>query len=556
MNTFLSLFSDNIKSVYTSYDRVILRGYLLWMFAPGNIINFLKSKGFKKYTNGVMRIFTDQLNAHIEQYASKLNVPIIWWPSVNDKKNKKGKKRKKSKKENNKKKDSKLEYVLKTFGKKIKKRKGNFVICIIADMESAFTYATRQILKSDGIPFDMMYSCRKFVKHYYIYFYDELLGGPCYLKIDTYFPFPVEFYFNGHNAIQVELDNLGFKYRKDGNAFTMIPDSKAVNKIAWSLTGMQVFKRIKYWMSRFFRFSKGKYSTCPKEFCHEWYCHQIEICTNIIFKSSVFCTKLFERLIDKFIRIGSPDSLSQIFGKRRKRKDSKSTWRLYDNKACLKNWFKTNSIKFYNKLGYYLRIETTINDPKSLGLKKPLINLREYLTFGDKSNRRMMESFSDVDIKTISNGETDKLNESYEKANGQKVSAVDLRKKRQIALFKELLKPQYLTFGFQTSILLANLSEFFQNIGQIRYELQKLRVHGLIEKKKNKSFYMVTRKGYEIIWLKISSNLYFENPMLAAILNNSETQVVSQPTKLEDAYKQIDEALSTITQELCIKKAA
>ena len=140
MSKFLSLFSDNIKSVYTCYDRVVLRGYLLWMFAPGSVINFLKSKGFKKYSNGVMRIFTDQLNAHIEKEASRHNIPIIWWPSiVNDRNASKGKKRKKRKKD--KKKVSKLEYVFKRFGGNLIKKKGNFIICIIADMESAYTYA-------------------------------------------------------------------------------------------------------------------------------------------------------------------------------------------------------------------------------------------------------------------------------------------------------------------------------------------------------------------------------------------------------------------------------
>jgi hypothetical protein len=29
--------------------------------------------------------------------------------------------------------------------------------------------------------------------------YDAVLGGPCYLKISSYLPFPCEFYFNGHN---------------------------------------------------------------------------------------------------------------------------------------------------------------------------------------------------------------------------------------------------------------------------------------------------------------------------------------------------------------------
>ncbi|MBI5787699.1 MAG: hypothetical protein HZA78_02435, partial [Candidatus Schekmanbacteria bacterium] len=82
MNTFLAAFSQNIKSNYTSYDRVILRGYILWMFSPANLINFLRSLRFERHTNGVMRIFTDQLNSHVEKTAKQYNIPILWWPSV------------------------------------------------------------------------------------------------------------------------------------------------------------------------------------------------------------------------------------------------------------------------------------------------------------------------------------------------------------------------------------------------------------------------------------------------------------------------------------------
>jgi hypothetical protein len=33
-------------------------------------------------TNGIMRIFTDQLNAHIKKQADKKGIPVLWWPSV------------------------------------------------------------------------------------------------------------------------------------------------------------------------------------------------------------------------------------------------------------------------------------------------------------------------------------------------------------------------------------------------------------------------------------------------------------------------------------------
>ncbi|MBI5787608.1 MAG: hypothetical protein HZA78_01965 [Candidatus Schekmanbacteria bacterium] len=201
MNTFLAAFSPNIKTNYTSYDRVILRGYILWMFSPANLINFLRKQGFNRHTNRVMRIFTDQLNSHIEKTAKALNIPILWWPSVDGGTN-----------------GDKLRYVEQHYASKINK-KNNHTYCIIADMESSSSYATRELTAGSGKPWDKMYKCRKIVKHYYIYFHDQLLGGPCYLKLSSYFPFQPEFYFNGHNVIRLAMDKKGIAYRKDENAF-------------------------------------------------------------------------------------------------------------------------------------------------------------------------------------------------------------------------------------------------------------------------------------------------------------------------------------------------
>jgi hypothetical protein len=526
MNRFLSLFSGNIKAVYSCYDRVIIRGYILWMFSAANLISFLGERGFKKHTTGVMRIFTDQLNSHIEKEAQRYGIPILWWPKVDGGKN-----------------GNKLAYVEKHYVKKLKKR-GNFTYCIIADREAAFTYATREYVNKKGEPYDKMYNCRKFVKHYYIYFQDQLLGGPCYLKLSTYFPFYAEFYFNAHNMLVLSMERKGLAYRKDGNALTMIENGKEVQKIVWSLSGKQVRDRIGYWMRRFFRFDKGKYSTVPKELHHDWFCSQVEICTNIIFKSSEFCTRLFERLLDKFSRIGLPDSLRCIFGKRRTRKDTKS------------NWFLKNSIKFYNKLGYYLRIETTINNPKSLGLGKPVIHLREYLSYGEKCNRRLMNCFADIDVKSVAENEMEKLNQTVVTESGRQVAAIDLRKKRQVALFSELLKAEYCVHGFRTSQLLENLPEFYSNLVQIRYEIAKLRARGWVEKKKGKSFYRVTEMGYQVLWMKTAWNLHFERPMISMTYQDMAPQSVSAPSELESAYRQLDEGLSLIAKELYLKKAA
>jgi hypothetical protein len=78
--TFINQFSENIKFNYTCFDSVIIRGYILKFFLTACVVLFLKAMGFPKKTNGVMRIFTDQLNSHISKQAKKLIlVAFHWW---------------------------------------------------------------------------------------------------------------------------------------------------------------------------------------------------------------------------------------------------------------------------------------------------------------------------------------------------------------------------------------------------------------------------------------------------------------------------------------------
>ena len=537
-NEFSRQFSDHIEGIYSCFDRIILRGYIHPLFSEGGVINFLRSAGFRKHTNGVMRIFTDQLNNHIKKIAQKLGHEIVWWNSTDGGKN-----------------GAKLEYVQKQHANK-NTRKGNFIYGIIANMERTQSFTTKQCPKRDGSSYDKVYKCSKIVKHYYIYFHDRLLGGPCYLKLCTYFPFNSEFYFNGHNAVRLKLDAQGVKYRMKDNSFTWADDIEAINRIAFSLSGRQVHERINYWMERLFKFDKGKYSTCPRPLHHDWYCSQVEVCSNIIFKSSRFGTSIFERLLDKFSRIGQPDSLVQIFNKKRTNKSTRSVLRLYDNLACVKYWLDGNSIKMYNKCGYLIRIENTINNPKLLGLKKPVYYLREYLKRGIGNNGRLMSRYADVDAGSISDGEIEQFTQSVLLENGVHVSAPDLRKERQVELLKSVLNPKWAAEGFRTAGILSELSEFFQNSGQIRYELQKLRVRGLIERVQGKQYYRVTKLGVKLLWVKLSSNSYFCDPLITSTYTKILPLDKSQPLKLEEAHRLLNRGLELITKELYIKKAA
>lgn len=537
-NDFIEQFSDNIRFSYRCFDRVIIRGYIHSLFYLGSVVFFLRSLGFKKLSQGVLRILTDQLDAHIKKEADKHHIPIIWWPSVT-----------------NKKKASQLDYVLRNYANRYK-GKGNHAYCILTNRESVTTVSSRELTNKKGKIYQKLYQVTKQVKQYYIYFHDEVLGGPCYLKISSYLPFTCEFYFNGHNAIKIKLDEAAIRYRMKDNSFVEISDIETFHAIIKEITGEVVRNRINYWMKRFFKFNKGKYSTKSKYLVHDWYMSQVEVCSNVIFKSSRFCTSLFERLLEKFKSIGSPDSLSQIFDQRRGRKNGiKNSIRLYDNKACAKSWFRGNSIKLYNKLGYFLRVETTINAPKLLGslkLKKPVAYLQAYLWFGIGSNNRYLDCCADVDVSSILDDQIERYTKPVLDSKGRAVTAPDLRKDRQTALFSELLKLKYMAHDFRTKELVKGLSEHFRNSAQIRYEMKKLLVRGLIEKRQHTNYYRVTKIGWKWLWLSIFSNRRFVNPMISILSENRKSKKMKQPSEMEKGLQLVNQSLDIVINELRI----
>lgn len=104
-----------------------------------------------------------------------------------------------------------------------------------------------------------------------------------------------------------------------------------------------------------------------------------------------------------------------------------------------------------------------------------------------------------VDVASISEGQELTLAEPVPNHPGRNILAPDFRKARQTALAQELLKPKHYAYGFRTCDLLHNLSAQFRNSAQIRYEMNKFRVRGIIGKVKGQSFYKVTKLGWK--WL-------------------------------------------------------
>lgn len=241
-----------------------------------------------KLTNGVIRCLTDQLNAHIKQYATTNNIPIIWWDSIGG--------------TNGDKKQYILDNYYKTppFGK-------NKVLCILATRKFVKSATVREFDRKEGKgKYNRLYITEKPIKQYYIYLHDRELGFCC-LKISSYMPFPCRFFCNGHYILQQQLEKEGVDYKMHDNSFVKVSDEEYFKKLVSSLPeGEWIAGRITNWMNVFFRFHKGSRSTCSKLLSHNWFIGQTELCSNLIFKSPRYLDSLFGHLLAEQHVIGTP----------------------------------------------------------------------------------------------------------------------------------------------------------------------------------------------------------------------------------------------------------
>jgi hypothetical protein len=529
-NGFTEQFDSHIKLIYSFFDRIIIRGYILPMFDPKNAISLLRNLGFSKHTNGVIKLLAEQLGAHIKKEADNKGIPILWRDNLGGK-----------------------DMSMQSHVEQNYLKQGVFgTICIIKSLENTGTYWNKDITTKEGKIFTKMYWCNKPVSQYYIYINDKDLGLCC-LKISSYLPFYCQFYCNGHQYLKQQFDKQGIKYKMDDNSFIEVGDSDTLKRLVNDFRGSIIEMVIKRWMNIWFSFHKGERSRRSSWLNHKWYTCQSEICSNIIFKNSGYFDRVYDKLIEKHHRIGMPDRLSKIFDLKRERQHSESTQKVYSKKACVKHWIQGNSIKMYNKGGYLLRVETTINNPGLPGatLHKPLFDIKGYYWYGHGCNNRFLEALSEVDSSQL-NDTSSKYTEALITEKGKRIAAPDLRQKKQLALISVLLNCRNSAEWFRIKELIPYLSRDYSKTAEIRYQMQKLKERGLLEKRQSANYYRVTKEGYVWMYVSYCQMRYFVSPLLSKSIENEIRQRIDCLDEFERAVKNIHEGLISIYQQLNI----
>ncbi len=352
---------------------------------------------------------------------------------------------------------------------------------------------------------------------FYFYLVDAAFG-PGFIKICSYFPYPMKVWVNGHEWAKREAARAGIHFSELANGFAAADDPSALQRICDRLGPAAIQAFFDRWTRQI------PLPFMPKDraagYWWELSLRQVEVSRTIVFDAPRRARGFFEALVADNLGTGRPDELKIIFGRR----IQKNTPGEFATKVVTRGtevtvnvFYKSSRLKQYLKEGRALRIETVINDPGDLGCQRRLKNLDQLQRLARAANRRLLEVERVGQSCAVSTELLERVGLPTTQA-GQRASALRFGDPRVMALAASLCVVVVAALGFTNQSLCAWVRRPLggYTTAQATYDLRRLRLKGLIRRLPHSNTYVLTAEGtrWAIFYTKLQDRLL--GPLLAA----------------------------------------
>jgi hypothetical protein len=427
---------------------------------------------------------------------------------------------------------------------------GVVAIGMAQEIQSVFTGHDRNADQPGPPSFGFAKADRR-VSVYYFYIWDDEFG-PGFIKVCTYFPYPAKVWVNGHEWAKRQATKAGIGFGELANGFASCEDPAALQAICNRLGPADIEAFFHRWM----QVLPTPLDDTDRDGGYWWELsmRQVEVSRTMVFDAPRRGRAFFESLVADNIGIGRPSEVRLIFD-RRIRRDTKGTFRTRvvtrGVDVCVDVNYRDSRIKEYLKEGRALRIETVVNSPDDLGVKRRLRNLDELQAKARAANARLLavqRASQDCAISTP----------LFERValpsitEGQRVSALRFGDPRVMALTGALCVLVHTVVGFTNRSLCAQVKSLLggpYTSTQTTYDLRRLRLKGLIRRIPDTNRYILTPDGVRVaaFYTKIHRRLL--EPLLDA-------DKPPAPIELRRALRVIDTAVDDYINRARIKPAA
>jgi hypothetical protein len=395
------------------------------------------------------------------------------------------------------------------------------LVCVFSTLEPCSTFTVRGNRQTQKLE---VIRRRSKCLHFYFYYLDAELGF-MHIRLQSWFPFQIQVYVNGHECLARYLDQQQIGYERYDNTFTKIDDLAAAQAFCekfvhfnWPPVLDALAKRVNPLLNVIQEAGFGGYY---------WVADQCEIATDIMFKDRASLEAILPDLFEHAILKTACQDVLRFLGRKlhgnfkgevttslKKRPEG---WRA-------KHTMKRNSLKTYDKSSV-LRVETTINNPSEfkicqqteagklrwMPMRKGVSNLYRYAEVGLQANQRYLEHLAQAKLKSKAIPHLDDLCRSHTQ-NGKRFARFNPLQDADRELFAAVLSGEFALNGFRNHDLCAKLyahpatsdKEGKQRCTRMSRLITKMRGHGLIAKVKDARLYRVTKLGSQVLFAVLS----------------------------------------------------
>jgi hypothetical protein len=536
MERFNRLFGDLLVFVYHCFDRIVIHGYLSGLSRPEQVVHFVREVlGIPVVSKEVLSQRTDDYRNWVEAYARNHKIPIEWAE--------KGLR--------------KEDHVLPAL-RRMEKRGSFGVYFIFKSMEQGRTFRiTVPKYPTQDPNYRILAVQRSRFTHYYFYIRDEVLG-PIIVRVASFFPFHATYWLNGHSFIQRELERTDVGFHKNDNAFLAVDDVEALQAAADRLSPYIIRKQLDYWTlilgPKFSKKERGQMNLS-----RFYAIAQIEYCRNFIFKRHFPIHKIFERSCEIGLWRLTANRISEIFGVRLNQRLRGKLATVIDQiehgHHVFRAYWKNAFLKQYEKFSRFLRNELCSNNLRDFGLKKGL----DHLDAVRQRFQTITDRFADFQGHCLNVHVDFPLLQRLAlpvTVGAVRYPGIKIHEVRIIRLLEVLLHGGNTVGGWtakqihQAVLTTFQLSASTYGLNQLRYDLRKLKGHGLLERDGSRYAYQLTAKGVQVALLFLFFHKRLCGPLANSRFHHQPDPAHRPNSRLEAAYHKADTAIQNIVDLL------
>jgi hypothetical protein len=471
-------------------DRLYLNGYLGQLQVGGQVIQFLRHRGYPVPSPACLQQIGDAFRRRVASFAEANHIPVVPLKAA----------------------DRNIE-VMKPYLDTAAATGRSQVAAIGVAQEVQRVLIARQRRTDPGKCPQFSFGKRdRRVTVYYFYLWDAGFG-PAFIKICTYCPWPMKIWVNGHEWAKQQARKIGFGFTELSNGFASAEDPAGLQRICDALQPGTINVFFQRWLSRL----PLPLGPADQQAGYWWELSmaQVEVSRTIVFTAPRYARSFFEALVTDNLDLGRPDTVEIIFGRRIINGKQRATRGTFKTRVITRGtditinaFYRHSRIKQYLKDGRALRIETVINSPTDLRIGRRIACLGELQDTARMISTRLLRTERASQGCVLANPVFERIAHPTVDAAGRRATAMRFGDSRVQALAGALCQTVCAVTGITNRslrALMTGLPGAPYSMAQASYDLARLARNGLITRRPHASTYDLTPDGlaFAIFYTKV-----------------------------------------------------